>query len=158
MPRFRLGSVRFMWQGGVWAVAVKWRRRACEGVRRLGALSVPRDAPCVGVAKGRRLIPSALQRGVWIDWTGFRSDDELTGDQRHQILKKQTIQRHETTARSFFLFYHKIFFETLFCFPQIIKQMYRHLISVSHIFKLYSAIIFFRTGPTGSFPWFTSRF
>lgn len=102
MPRLSLGSVRFIFQGGVRAVAVKWRRLACEGVRRLGALSAPRDAPCVGVAKGRRLIPSALQRCVWIDWTGFPSDDELTRDQRRQILKKQAIQRLETTARSFF--------------------------------------------------------
>lgn len=79
--------------------------RRVSGVRRLGALSVPRVAPRVGVAKGRRLIPSALQRCVWIDWTGFLSDDELTGDQRHQILKKRTIQRLETTARSLFFFF-----------------------------------------------------
>lgn len=51
----------------------------CEGLRRLGILSVPRDAPCVGVAKGGSLIWSPLQAVCGgTDRLPVRGD-ELTG-------------------------------------------------------------------------------
>lgn len=117
------GFIRFIWQGSVGAVAVKWRRPAREG---WGWACIPTPpALRVWAWLRRRLSPSAFQRGVWIHWTGFRSDDELTGDQRHQILKKQTTQRHETTARSFFFQLLKKF-ETLL-FPSDCKTPLRWL-------------------------------
>lgn len=46
----------------------------CEGVRRLDVLSIPRDAPRVGVAKPRSLITAPLQAACgWTD-TGFQSE------------------------------------------------------------------------------------